>query len=73
MVILATKFHNDRMISSMLSMVSIDPSWTFDIVDWYIYSIDDCSKLQKDLDAFTMWSHQWQMSLNARLYEFVKI
>ena len=39
----------------------------------YIYSMDDCYKLQKDLDSLTMWSHKWQMFFNPRKCEFLRI
>ena len=39
----------------------------------YIYSMDDCYKLQKDLDSLTMWSHKWQMLFNPRKCEFLRI
>ena len=39
----------------------------------YIYSMDDCYKLQKDLDSLTMWSNKWQMFFNPRKCEFLRI
>ena len=37
----------------------------------YIYSMDDCCNLQKDLDSLTMWSHKYQMFFNPRKCEFL--
>ena len=39
----------------------------------YIYSMDDCYKLQKDLDSLTKWSHKWQMFFNPRKCKFLRI
>ena len=39
----------------------------------YIYSMDDCCKLQKALDSLMLWSHKWQMSFNPRKCEFLRI
>ena len=39
----------------------------------YIYSMDDCYKLQKDLDSLTMWSNKWQIFFNPRKCEFLRI
>ena len=39
----------------------------------YIYSMDDCRKLQKDLDSLTQWSCKWQMQCNPRKCEFLRI
>ena len=39
----------------------------------YIYSMDDCYKLQKDLDSLTIWSNKWQMFFNPRKCEFLRI
>ena len=39
----------------------------------YIYSMDDCCKLQKDLNSLTHWSHKWQMHFNARKCEFLRL
>ena len=39
----------------------------------YIYSMDDCCKLQKDLDSLAHWSHKWQMHIDARKCEFLRL
>ena len=35
--------------------------------------MDDCRKLQKDLDSLTQWSCKWQMQCNPRKCEFLRI
>ena len=39
----------------------------------YIYSLDDCCGLQKDLDQLIEWSHKWQMIFNPKKCEFLRI
>ena len=38
-----------------------------------IHSIEDCYRLQNDLNSLMEWSHKWQMHFNPRKCEFLRI
>jgi len=39
----------------------------------YMHSESDCHVLQQDLDALAHWAHIWQMELNPKKCEFIRI